>query len=62
MRRVAETSIFIFYVAEIWTEAERQDYIAHSAENPRRGRVGVVAGAAGFDGLALERGGPVAPG
>ena len=39
MRTVAETSIFIRYAAEIWSETERQDFIAFIAANPDAGAV-----------------------
>ena len=39
MRTVAETSIFIRYAAEIWSEAERQDFITFIAANPDAGAV-----------------------
>ena len=39
MRTVAETSIFIRYASEIWSEAERQDFITFIAANPDAGAV-----------------------
>jgi len=39
MRTVAETPIFIRYASEIWSEAERQEFIAFIAANPEAGSV-----------------------
>jgi hypothetical protein len=39
MRTVAETPIFIRYASEIWSEAERQDFITFIAANPDAGAV-----------------------
>jgi hypothetical protein len=39
MRTVAETPIFIRYATEIWSEAERQDFITFIAANPDAGSV-----------------------
>ena len=39
MRTVAETPIFIRYASEIWSEAERQEFIAFIAANPEAGAV-----------------------
>ena len=37
MRTVAETPIFIRYASEIWSEAERQEFITFIAANPEAG-------------------------
>ena len=37
MRTVAETSIFQRYAAEVWSEAERSDFINFIAANPEAG-------------------------
>ena len=39
MRTVAETPIFIRYASEIWSEIERQEFIAFIAANPDAGAV-----------------------
>jgi hypothetical protein len=39
MRTVAETAMFIRYVSEIWSEAERSDFITLIAANPDAGAV-----------------------
>ena len=39
MRTVAETPIFIRYASEIWSEVERQEFIAFIAANPDAGAV-----------------------
>ena len=39
MRTVAETSIFLRYAAEVWTEAEREAFVAFIAANPEAGAV-----------------------
>jgi hypothetical protein len=39
MRTVAETPIFIRYASEIWSEAERQEFITFIAANPEAGAV-----------------------
>lgn len=37
MRTVAETSVFVRYAAEVWSEAERQGFINFIAANPEAG-------------------------
>lgn len=39
MRTVAETPMFIRYASEVWSEAERQEFIAFIAGNPEAGAV-----------------------
>ena len=39
MRTVAETPIFLRYAAEVWTEAEREDFVSFIAANPEAGAV-----------------------
>lgn len=39
MRTVAETPIFMRYASEIWSEVERQEFIAFIAANPEAGAV-----------------------
>jgi hypothetical protein len=39
MRTVAETPMFIRYASEIWSDAERQEFIAFVAQNPEAGAV-----------------------
>lgn len=39
MRTVAETPMFIRYASEIWSDAERQEFIAFIAANPEAGAV-----------------------
>ena len=39
MRTVAETPIFIRYASEIWSEAERQEFITFIAANVEAGAV-----------------------
>lgn len=37
MRTVAETQIFIRYASEVWSEAERQEFISFIAASPLAG-------------------------
>lgn len=37
MRTVAETPVFIRYAKEVWSEAERQEFITFIASNPEAG-------------------------
>ena len=37
MRTVAETSVFVKYAAEVWTEEEREEFISWIAANPEAG-------------------------
>jgi len=37
MRTVAETPVFIRYASEVWTEAERFEFISFIATNPEAG-------------------------
>jgi len=39
VRTVAETPIFARYAAEVWTDAEREAFIAWIAGNPHAGAV-----------------------
>ena len=39
MRTVAETPIFQRYAAEVWTEAEREEFVSFIATNPDSGAV-----------------------
>ena len=39
MRTVAETQVFIRYASEVWSEAERQEFITFIASNPEAGSV-----------------------
>lgn len=39
MRTVAETSVFIRYAAEIWTESERNEFINWIARHPEAGAI-----------------------
>ncbi len=39
MRTVAETSVFIRYAAEVWSEAEREAFINWIAANPEAGKL-----------------------
>jgi hypothetical protein len=39
MRTVAETPVFIRYANEVWSEAERQEFITFIASNPEAGSV-----------------------
>jgi hypothetical protein len=55
MRTVAETPVFIRYAAEIWSEAERQDFITFIAANPEAGDV--IRGSGGCRKLRWSRSG-----
>ena len=39
MRTVAETSVFIRYAAEVWSDAERHEFISFIATNPEAGSI-----------------------
>ena len=39
MRTVAETQVFIRYANEVWSEAERQEFINFIASNPEAGSI-----------------------
>ena len=39
MRTVSETPVFIRYAAEVWSEAERLEFISYIAANPEAGAV-----------------------
>jgi hypothetical protein len=39
MRTVAETQVFVRYAAEVWSEAERQEFINFIAANPEAGDI-----------------------
>jgi len=39
MRTVAETQVFVRYANEVWSEAERQEFINFIASNPEAGSI-----------------------
>ena len=39
MRTVAETPVFVRYAAEVWSDAERQEFINFIAANPEAGDI-----------------------
>jgi len=39
MRTVAETAVFVRYAAEVWSDAERQEFISFIAVNPEAGDI-----------------------
>lgn len=39
MRTVAETPVFVRYATEVWSEAERQEFINFIAANPETGNI-----------------------
>ncbi|HKW82353.1 MAG TPA: transcriptional regulator, partial [Burkholderiaceae bacterium] len=39
MRTVAETPVFVRYAAEVWADAERQEFISFIAANPEAGDI-----------------------
>jgi hypothetical protein len=39
VRTVAETSVFIRYAAEVWRDAEREEFINFIAANPEAGKL-----------------------
>ena len=39
MRTVAETPVFIRYAAEVWRDAEREEFINFIAANPEAGKL-----------------------
>ena len=39
MRTVAETSVFMRYAAEVWSEAEREEFITFIAGSPEAGAI-----------------------
>jgi hypothetical protein len=39
MRTVADRSVFVRYANEVWSEAERQEFITFIASNPEAGSV-----------------------
>jgi hypothetical protein len=39
MRTVAETPIFIRYAAEVWSDAEREEFVNWIAANPEAGKL-----------------------
>ena len=45
MRTVAETDIFKRYASEVWTEAEREEFVTWIAANPEAGAI--IAGSGG---------------
>lgn len=55
MRTVAETPVFIRYAAEVWTDAERQEFISFIAANPLSGDL--IRGSGGCRKIRWSRGG-----
>jgi hypothetical protein len=55
MRTVAETPVFIRYASEVWTEAERQEFISFIAANPLAGDL--IRGSGGCRKVRWSRGG-----
>ena len=55
MRTVSETAIFQKYAAEVWTEAERTEFVSWIAANPLAGDV--VPGSNGCPKVRWSRGG-----
>jgi hypothetical protein len=39
MRTVSETSVFVRYASEVWSDAERQEFINYIAANPEAGDI-----------------------
>ena len=39
MRTVAETPVFIRYAAEVWSDAEREEFVSWIAANPEAGKL-----------------------
>jgi hypothetical protein len=39
MRTVAETPVFIRYAAEVWSDAEREEFVNWIAANPEAGKL-----------------------
>jgi len=55
MRTVAETSVFVRYAVEVWSEAERQEFITFIAANPEAGDI--IRGSGGCRKVRWSRGG-----
>jgi len=55
MRTVAETPVFIRYAAEVWTDAERHEFISFIAANPLAGDL--IRGSGGCRKVRWSRGG-----
>jgi hypothetical protein len=55
MRTVAETPVFIRYASEVWTDAERQEFISFIAGNPLAGDL--IRGSGGCRKVRWSRGG-----
>ena len=55
MRTVAETRMFIRYASEIWSDAERQEFVTFVAQNPEAGSV--VRGSGGCRKVRWSRSG-----
>ena len=55
MRTVAETPVFVRYAAEVWSEAERQEFINFIAANPEAGNI--IRGSGGCRKLRWSRSG-----
>ena len=55
MRTVAETPVFIRYASEVWTDAERQEFISFIAANPLAGDL--IRGSGGCRKARWSRGG-----
>jgi hypothetical protein len=55
MRTVAETPVFVRYAVEVWSEAERQEFITFIAANPEAGDI--IRGSGGCRKVRWSRGG-----
>ncbi|HMN76978.1 MAG TPA: transcriptional regulator [Burkholderiaceae bacterium] len=55
MRTVAETPVFVRYAAEVWSDAERQEFINFIAANPEAGDI--VRGSGGCRKVRWSRSG-----
>jgi len=55
MRTVAETAVFVRYAAQIWSDAERQQFVSFIAANPEAGDI--VPGSGGCRKVRWSRSG-----
>jgi hypothetical protein len=55
MRTIAETPVFVRYAAEVWSDAERQEFINYIAANPEAGDI--VRGSGGCRKVRWSRSG-----
>lgn len=55
MRTVAETPVFVRYAAEVWSDAERQEFISFIAASPEAGAI--VRGSGGCRKVRWSRSG-----